>query len=53
MDKPKALQAIEDFKINSISIVSNSNEPATKGDIQKLANRIANLAEKLIEIISE
>lgn len=53
MDKSKALQLIENFKESSYSVISNSNEPSTKGDIQKLANRIATLAENLVEIISE
>lgn len=53
MDKIKAQEAISDFRDSVIPAVYDSKEFATKEDIQRLANRISDLAEKLVSILSD
>lgn len=53
MDKREALNAIESFRESSTSVIFDSEATATKADIKKLADKIANLAEKLVEASSK
>lgn len=53
MNKEKAIKAIEAFRDSTSPVVSSPNTPATKGDIEKLSRKVAELAEKLIESISD
>lgn len=52
MDKKKASEAIEAFRNSFTPAVFDGNAPATKGDVQKLANQVVKLAEKLLEASS-
>ncbi len=53
MNKDKALKAIESFKDSTNSVIYSPNSPATKGDINILKKQVAELAQKLVESISE
>lgn len=53
MNKEKAIKAIESFRDSTSPVVSSPNDPATKGDLEKLSRKIAELAEKLVESISD
>lgn len=52
MDKKKAKKSIEEFRDSFASAVFYGDSPATKDDIRVLADRISNLAEKLLDAIS-
>ena len=52
MDKKKAKKSIEEFRDSFASAVFYGDSPATKDDIRVLVDRISNLAEKLLDAIS-
>jgi hypothetical protein len=51
MDRIKAEQAIKDFKFYASPSSGNQFDTATVGDIKKLIDQIAKLAESLMESI--
>lgn len=53
MNRSDAQKAISNFRDSVTPAIYNSNESASKGDLQRLADQIADLAEKLIEIASK